>query len=94
MRNDFSRDSTNFSTAEALSEKGPSSLLVEHDVSADAAQIDGDGAYLIDMDRNSSIEFTIQLQDEEGSTLEQEGVEIQIEIESREVSGGRPESSR
>ena len=82
---DFSRDSTNFSTAEALSEKGPSSLLVEHDVSADAAQIDGDGPYLIDMDRNSSIEFTIQLQDEEGSVLEQEGVEIQIEIESREV---------
>ena len=35
--------------------------------------------------RYSSIEFTVQLQDEDGNALEREGVEIEVEVTSREI---------
>ena len=83
---DFDEDSVDFSKAEARSDKGPSNLLVTHDVPVNAWQIEGEGGELIvDMDRRSSVEFTIQLQDEIGASLEREGVVIDIEVDSREI---------
>lgn len=83
---DFDEDSVDHSKAVARSEKGPSSLLVTHDVPVNAWQIGGEGgAWLVDMDRQSSVEFTIQLRDEAGAILEREGVVIDIEVDSREI---------
>jgi hypothetical protein len=83
---DSDEDNVDHSKAVARSEKGPSSLLVTHDVPANAWQIGGeDGAWIVDMDRRSSVEFTIQLQDEAGVILEREGMVIDIEVNSREI---------
>ncbi len=82
---DFDEDSVDHSKAVARSEKGPSSLLVTHDVPVNAWRIGGDGAWIVDMDRRSSVEFTIQLRDESGVILEREGVVIDIEVNSREI---------
>ena len=83
---DFDEDSVDHSKAVARSNKGPSSLLVTHDVPANAWQMGGEGgAWIVDMDRRSSVEFTIQLQDETGAILEREGVVIDIEVDSREI---------
>ena len=94
---DFDEDSVDHSKTVAQSDKGPSSLLVTHDVPVNAWQIEGDGAWIVDMDRRSSVEITIQLQDETGARLEREGVVIDIEVNSREilvdaenVAGNRP----
>ncbi len=83
---DFDEDSVDHSKTVAQSDKGPSSLLVTHDVPVNAWQIGGDdGAWIVDMDRRSSVEITIQLQDETGARLEREGVVIDIEVNSREI---------
>lgn len=83
---DFDEDSVDHSKAVARSEKGPSSLLVTHDVPANAWRFGGEGgAWIVDMDRRSSVEFTIQLQDEAGVRLEREGVVIDIEVDGREI---------
>ncbi|MCQ3805286.1 MAG: S-layer homology domain-containing protein [bacterium] len=83
---DFDDDSVDHSKAAAQSDKGPSSLLITHDVPADAWRTDNrEGAWIVDMDRRSSVEFTIQLQDEAGARLEREGVVIDIEVDSREI---------
>ena len=83
---EFDEDGVDHSKAEARSDKGPSSLLVTHDVPANAWQVGGEGgAWIVDMDRRSSVEFTIQLQDEAGARLEREGVVIDIEVNSREI---------
>ena len=83
---DFDEDSVDHSKAVAVSNKGPSGLMVTHDVSANAWQIGGDGgAWIVDMDRRSSVEFTIQLLDESGARLEREGVVIDVEVNSREI---------
>ncbi len=94
----FDRDTADFSTARARSEKAPDSLTVRHDVPADSARIGGDGAFIVDLDRRSSVEFSIQLLDEDGARLEREGVPVYIEVESRavrveseDVSAGRPD---
>ncbi|MDE0131692.1 MAG: hypothetical protein OXQ32_05455, partial [bacterium] len=92
------RDTANFSKARAVSEKNADSLSVQHDAPAGAARIGGGGAYIVDLDRRSSVEFAIQLLDEDGAHLEREGVPVEIEVESREirveaedVTGGRPD---
>ncbi|MDE0231880.1 MAG: S-layer homology domain-containing protein [bacterium] len=83
---DFDEDSVDHSKAVARSDKGPSSLLVTHDVPENAWQIGGDdGAWIVDMDRRSSVEITIQLLDETGARLEREGVVVDIEVDSREI---------
>ena len=82
---DFDEGSVDHSKTVAQSDKGPSSLLVTHDVPVNAWQIEGDGAWIVDMDRRSSVEITIQLQDETGARLEREGVVIDIEVNSREI---------
>jgi len=83
---DFDEDSVDHSKAVAQSDKGPSSLLVTHDVPENAWQIGGDdGAWIVDMDRRSSVEITIQLLDETGARLEREGVVVDIEVDSREI---------
>ncbi len=83
---DFDEDSSNFSKAEAKSDKDATSLSVRHDAPANAATIGGDeGSIIVDLDRYSSIEFTVQLQDEDGNALEREGVEIEVEVTSREI---------
>ena len=95
---EFDQDTANFSKARAESVKDADSLFVQHDVPTNAARIDGDGAFIVDLDRRSSVEFAIQLLDEDGTRLEREGVPIDIEVESREirveaedVTGGRPD---
>lgn len=94
----FDRDSVSFIKAQAKSEKGADSLSVQHNVPANAARIGRNGAFLVDMDRRSSVEFTIQLLDQGGTPLAREGTPIGIEVESREVrveasdvSRGRPD---
>ena len=94
---DFDEDSADFSKAEASSQKGANAISVRHDISANAFLID-DTTFLVDMDRHSSIDFTIQLQDEDGNSLEREDVAIEIEVESSEISvdadgvtGGEPD---
>ncbi len=94
----FDKDIVDYSLAEAQSEKGASNLLVTHDVPVNAHQIGGvGGEWIVDMTRRSSVEFTIQLQDEFGNDLETEGVVINVEVDSREIlvnaaadSGQRP----
>ncbi len=82
----FDDDTVDFSLAEAQSDKGASNLLVTHDVPVNAWQIGGPGGeYIVDMTRRSSVEFTIQLQDEFGNDLESEGVVIAVEVDSREI---------
>ncbi len=81
----FDDDTVVFSKAQATSEKDADSLFVTHDVPVNAARVGGDGAYIVDLDRRSSVEFTIELRDENGVRLEREGVEIDIEVESREI---------
>ena len=95
---EFDQDTANFSKARAKSVKDADSLFVQHDVPTNAARIDGDGAFIVDLHRRSSLEFVIQLLDEDGTRLEREGVPIDIEVESREirveaedVTGGRPD---
>ena len=95
---EFDQDTANFSKARAKSVKDADSLFVQHDVPTNAARIDGDGAFIVDLDRRSSVEFAIQLLDEDGTRLERAGVPIDIEVESREirveaedVTGGRPD---
>ena len=86
-RDEFDEDSSTFSKAEASSNKGPRSLRVTFDdVPSNAARIGDDGPYIVDLDRHSDIEFLIQLLDEDGDVLEFEGVEIEVEVESREIS--------
>lgn len=83
---DFDEDSSNFAKAEAKSDKDATSLSVRHDAPANAATIGrDDGSIIVDLDRYSSIEFTVQLQDEDGNALEREDVEIEVEVESREI---------
>ena len=95
---EFDDDNSDFSMAQAKSEKDADSLFVKHDVPANAARIGGDGAFIVDLDRRSSVAFAIQLLDEDGTRLEREGVPIDIEVESRrirveaaDVTGGLPD---
>ncbi|MYJ15319.1 MAG: S-layer homology domain-containing protein [Acidimicrobiia bacterium] len=94
----FDRDTAVFSFARAVSEKDAESISVRHDAPATASRISGNGALIVDLDRRSSVAFSIQLLDEDGAALEKEGVPIEIEVESRavrvdaeDVRGGRPE---
>ena len=83
---EFDEDSVDFSKAQAVSEKGAGQLQVTHDVPVNAWQIGGSGGeWIVDMDRRSSVEFTIQLQDDLGIDLERQGVAIEIEVNSREI---------
>ena len=82
---EFDEDSAEYSKAEARSDKGAAAILVRHDIPVNAFLID-DTTFLVDMDRHSSIEFTLQLQDENGNSLEREDVAIEIEVESSEIS--------
>ena len=94
----FDEDTADFSAARAVSEKDADSFSVRHDVPAKAARIAGNGALIVDLDRRSSVEFAIQLLDEDGAPLGREGVPIEIEVESRavrvdaeDVRSGRPD---
>lgn len=93
----FDKDTATFSEARARSEREADSLLVQHDAPANATRIK-DAAFIVDLDRRSSVKFTIQLLDEDGTPLEREGVPIEIEVESRrirveaeDVKDGRPD---
>ncbi|MDE0121262.1 MAG: S-layer homology domain-containing protein [bacterium] len=94
----FDRDTANYSTARAKSERGADSLSVQHDVPANAARIGGGRALIVDLDRRPSVGFAIHLLDEDGAHLEREGVPIEIEVKSRairvdaeDVRYGRPD---
>ncbi|MDE0600509.1 MAG: S-layer homology domain-containing protein [bacterium] len=94
----FDEDTADFSAARAVSVKDADSFSVQHDVPPNAFRISGNGALIVDLDRRSSVEFSIQLLDEDGAPLEREGVPIEIEVESRavrvdaeDVRSGRPD---
>ena len=82
---DFDEDLVTFSTAEAQSAKGASRILVTHDIPPNAARLGADGAFTVDLDSQSSVEFIIQLRDDDGNDLEMEGVEIEIEVDSTDI---------
>ena len=64
------------------------SLLVRGMMLPQCCPIGGDdGSIIVDLDRYSSIEFTIQLQDEDGNALEREGVEIEVEVDKQRDRG-------
>ena len=44
-----------------------------------------DEAFTVDLNDQSSVEFIIQLRDDDGNDLEMEGVEIEIEVESTDI---------
>ena len=81
----FDEDNANFSAARAVSEKDADSFSVQHDVPSNASRIRGNGALIVDLDRRATVEFAIQLLDEDGAPLEREGVPIEVEVESRAV---------
>ena len=97
---EFDEDEVTFSQAVAESIKGADSIKVswrDRDIPPNALVIEG--AYVVDLEEDS-IEFTIQLQDDEQNDLEMEGVEIEIEVDSRDIivnaadaSDGTPEPS-
>ena len=64
---DFDEDLVAFSKAEAHSAEGASSIRVQPDISPNALQIDD--AYVVDLNRHSSVDLTIQLLDAEGNPL-------------------------
>ena len=83
---EFEEHTVNFSKAVARSVKGPDSIKVtwrERDLPLTALRIEE--AYVVDLDINS-IDFTIQLQDDQGNDLDLEGIEIDVEVDSRDVS--------
>lgn len=83
---DFDSDLVIFSTAQARSAEGADSISVtwdDRDVAPNAFRLDG--AYMVDRDVDS-IEFIIQLLDEDKEDVEMEGVEIEIDIDS--TNGG------
>ena len=83
---EFEERTVNFSQAEARSVKGADSISVtwrERDIPPNALQIEE--AYVVNLNIDS-IDFTIQLQDDQGNNLEMEGIEIDIEIDSRDIS--------
>ena len=82
---DFDDDIVDFSLAEATSAKGASSIGVQRDFPDNALEIALD-TFVVDLNRQSSVEFTIQLQDEDGNALELEGVEIEVEVDSGDIT--------
>ena len=97
---EFEEHTVNYSKAEAHSAKGADSIRVtwrDRDIPPNALKVDG--AYIVDLDINS-VEFTIQLQDDLKNDLEMEGIEIEVDILSRDLvvdvttsTGGRLEPS-
>lgn len=94
----FDVDTAQHSKARATSEKDADRLFVRHDAPTGTALIGRYGAFIVDLDRRASVEFTIQLLNDDGTPLESEGVPIDIEVESRavrveadEVAGGWPD---
>ena len=93
---EFDADSVDYNTAMSRSSMGPDRLQITSDIPANAAQID-DQAWIVDLDRQDSVEFTIRLLGEDGNVLALEGVEIGVDILSDEivvnaasVVGGKP----
>ena len=83
---EFDEDTVNFSKAEAHSAKGADSISVtwdDRDIPANAFRMD-DEIYIVDLDIDS-IEFTIQLLDDEQQALEMEGVEIEVQVDSDDI---------
>ena len=83
---EFDEDTVNFSKAEAHSAKGADSISVtwdDRDIPANAFKMD-DETYIVDLDIDS-IEFTIQLLDDEQQALEMEGVEIEVQVDSDDI---------
>ena len=83
---EFDERTVNFSKAEAHSAKGADSISVtwdDRDIPANAFKMD-DETYIVDLDIDS-IEFTIQLLDDEQQALEMEGVEIEVQVDSDDI---------
>jgi len=86
-REEFDDRAADFSSAQAHSAMGPSSISVtwrERDIPPNAWRLP-DEDYVVDLNIDS-IDFTIQLRDEEGNNLELEGIEIDVEVESRDIA--------
>ena len=84
-REEFDDRAVDFSSAQAHSAMGPSSIDVtwrERDIPPNALVVEG--AYVVDLNIDS-IDFTIQLRDEEGNNLELAGIEIEVDVDSRDM---------
>lgn len=97
-RSGFDEDTAQFSKAQATSQKDADRLSVRHDAPTGTARIGRYGAFIVDLNRRSSVDFTIQLLNDDGTALEREGVPIDVEVESRavrveadDVAGGWPD---
>ena len=82
-----------FGRAQAHSDKGPERFVITHNISENAGQFEEpgealDGAYLVDRDVQRSVRLTIQLEDEDGSVLERENLEITVEREEFRGAAG------
>ena len=83
---EFEEHTVDFSKAEAISVQGPDSISVtwrERDIPGTALQIEE--AWVVDLDIDS-VDLTIQLLDGQGNNLEMEGIEIDIEVDSQDIS--------
>ncbi len=76
-----------FGRAQAHSDKGPTKFVITSNIaenagriSAEGADADADGAWIVDRDVQRSVRLTIQLEDEDGRLLQREGLEIAYEI--------------
>ncbi len=82
---EFDERTVAFSKAEARSVMGADSISVvwdDRDIPSNAYQVDE--AYIVDLDIDS-VEFTVQLLDDEMQPLEMEGVAVEVEVDSRDV---------
>ena len=78
---EFDEDTADFSKAEARSDKGVDTISITSNIDAEAAQVDGDGAYIVDLDRISAVTLRAQLEDEDGNRLRREGIEVEVDVE-------------
>ena len=78
---EFDEDTADFSKAEARSDKGVNTISITSNIDAEAAQVDGEGAYIVDLDRISAVTLRAQLVDEDGNRLRREGIEVEVDVE-------------
>ena len=81
---EFDEDTADFSKAEARSDKGVDTISITSNIDAEAAQVEGvegEGAYIVDLDRISAVTLRAQLEDEDGNRLRREGIEVEVDVE-------------
>ena len=84
---EFEEHTVNYSKAEAHSAKGADSIGVtwrERDIPPNALEIE-ENTFIADLGIDS-VEFTIQLQDDQDNDLELEGIEVAVDVDSSDLA--------